>query len=1421
MTHEFDPPGGRTLTHQGEQEPATLAHPGPALDPATLEHAGPPEAGTLEHAGPPADAEGGTTPPPSHGLTNEAGPPVSATPEPREWRVGDLIDGRYEVRALLGRGGMGQVVRVHHLGWGVDLAVKTPLPKLIGDPAARARFLREADTWVALGLHPNVVACWYVRELEGLPRLFLDHVSGGSLKQAMREGRVRADDVPLVLDLAIQACDGLAHAHRHGVIHRDVKPANLLLSEDGRLQVTDFGLVRRVGEEEVAQVAARPIAPTSRAETPTYDGTITGHGLGTPEYAAPEQWSAAHTADARADVYALGVTLFELVCGRRPFDEPAHPEPAAALIARHMTEPAPDARAFAPALPEPLARLIAACLSKSPERRPASATAVRAELSAIHQTVTGRRARPEPRPAVLRAGALNNRGVSLCDLGRPQPARAAWDEALALDPHHAEAAYNRALMGYRSGDPVAGELARLEQRRGAEPSASLRAGLLELERLSPPAAVARLADALEQPGHAADPLPWQALGHALLALERPVDAAAALAEALARAPEDHATRALHDQLRAGAPLPAAPRPRDPGALIGWPAGYEPRGLAATPDGRVVLLAAGELPTGQSDPAAEPATRLAVVPAVAFATPLNSRAAPAAPPVRRLYGPGGRPGAGEPPCPTDNTPPAAPPVRRLYGPGGRPDGEPPRRVDNAPPAAPDVRRVHGPGGRADAGGAAPDGVRLAGAPPAGEEQAASRPDDRPARPADSPLVVALARAVASAGLAIRAAAPGAGATIYLPGRAAPRGAVGDALAALLAELPRVAPAAEMWARGNVTGVAITPDGALAATVSAQGHLELFVLRTGGCRRSFELKGRLHAAVALVPDGSRAVVAAGDGTLALWDLAAFDLPDARPVELEARGAVALAGDPTAPRVASGHADGRVLLWDLARGRASREILAAGARIEALAFAPDGRRLAATAADGRLHVADLAGGAVRVEAAHPGRATAVAFSPDGATVATAGADHAVRTFALDALSAAGDAPVRTGRGRRRLEAFDATDRLALLPDGWVCGMGASRFLALALDADRKLARAPFLVCRGQAAAEHEALARRFDDLIESARQAVTRRDVGLAMAFTGAARAVAGFEHDPEALALEARAAAGLPRLRLREAWLRGGLGWHPRPLAAMALAGRALVTVAEDSGLRVFDRDTEACVLTLHPHPAPPRALAVSPDAMRAVTGDATGAVWLVPLSGGAARQVGQHRGPVHAVSLLDEHRAASAADDGVRVWDLATAAPLASVDRPARALCFRAGRLLFASGRNLAIWDPRAGAVPERLGTAPADLELIESDPHAELILTAGADRSLSLWRRGAAQPVSSYVGHEAPVAGLALASDHAFAFSAGRDGVVIAWQLASGAPHRVLPRAGEGLTALCLDPAGPLLTAGQQVRTWDLDWEHEVPGSAF
>ncbi|MDI5974570.1 WD40 repeat domain-containing serine/threonine protein kinase [Amycolatopsis magusensis] len=355
------------------------------------------------------------------------------------WQTGDVVDGRYQVERAFENGGMGLVYRVRHLAWGVDLAVKCPRPELFRDEIDRQRFVDEAQVWVSLGLHPNVCACHYVRTLDGIPRVFAEFVPGGSLTDWIRDGRLYEGDriavLARILDFAIQTARGLEHAHSRGLVHQDVKPANVLLDEDGTAKVTDFGLAR-----------ARAVAATQPADTAPGTSILVPTGGLTRAYASPEQ-TAGQPLSRRADIYSFAVSVLEMFTGGVIWM--VGPVAGEALAAHLADGP----EAGLPRMPTELAELLADCLRAESADRPRSMAEVAAALAEVYRQVVGvAYPRPEPVAADLRADELNNRALSLLDLGQPDEAAEAFTAARIADPRHLKATYNAGLLRWRRGE---------------------------------------------------------------------------------------------------------------------------------------------------------------------------------------------------------------------------------------------------------------------------------------------------------------------------------------------------------------------------------------------------------------------------------------------------------------------------------------------------------------------------------------------------------------------------------------------------------------------------------------------------------------------------------------------------------------------------------------------------------------------------------------------------------------------------------------------------------------------------------------------------------------------------------------------------------------------------------------------------------
>ena len=354
-----------------------------------------------------------------------------------------MLDGSFVIHNVIGAGGQGLVFRLQHMEWNRDFALKLPQPKALQDPKSRELYLKEAEAWIRLGVHPHIVRCWFVRPIEGLPGLFLDFLSGGSLEEKIRSQAVVPGQWDRILTILIQVLEGLVHSHSKGMVHRDLKPENLMIHADGRVCLTDFGLVKMLGDPDLPDSCGGPL-PT--------EAWLTAGAMGTPRYAAPEQWLNPAAVNQTTDLYSLGVIMFELMCGQRPFDSPEERFDSTQIIQRHLGDVPPDPYSIRNDVPPEMAELCLRLMAKTPSERPQSAEVVLAELWRIlNSRGLGHHQRPAPVPVGERPDFLNNAAVSLYSLGKTEKARELLLKGLMLESGHPECLYNLIQLDRREG----------------------------------------------------------------------------------------------------------------------------------------------------------------------------------------------------------------------------------------------------------------------------------------------------------------------------------------------------------------------------------------------------------------------------------------------------------------------------------------------------------------------------------------------------------------------------------------------------------------------------------------------------------------------------------------------------------------------------------------------------------------------------------------------------------------------------------------------------------------------------------------------------------------------------------------------------------------------------------------------------------
>ncbi|MBI4701049.1 MAG: protein kinase [Deltaproteobacteria bacterium] len=1314
-------------------------------------------------------------------------------------RRGDLVD-QFEVMRLLGRGSMGEIYLSRDTKLGRKVALK----------------------------HPNIVAIHAVGEHHGQPYVALEYLEGQNLRQRRAE---RPPSLQEAMRMGLAIAEALAEAHRHGVLHLDLKPANVVIPRDGRVRVVDFGLAKTIRQRRKDAAGGEDI------ELPSGDHVQPSWGAGTPSYMAPERWIEASCTGA-ADVWSLGLILYELCAHRRPYpgDDPV------ALVMRVCgPEPVPPVDPQG-VLPPPVADLIMRCLDKDPASRP------RAEQLAI-----------ELRGLLAPEGRVRG--------GEEAPFRG----LLPFAERHAELYFGREAEvvafvervrlepvlcvvgpsgGGKSSFVQAGVIPRLREqepwlvlalRPGSRPLEALAAQLLSPsgEARSLPASLVEeptrpILHGLLRPGRSG---PWPCVSG-----ERSSGAGAAedrpSSEVLLDSHGFQQVEALAGRLRA-APhrlaleLRAIAQKSGAKVLLFVDQLEELFTIASEPEGpRAFLDAIGAAADHALDPVRVVVTlrhdfidRVASSPAMRRSlSHLTLIQRPDAEALKEtLLKPAQAVGYGydDPELVAEmvaavRDEPACLPLLQFAAQMLWNERDRDRKLLLR--AA--YERMGGVGG---ALARHADGVLASLSP--GEQRAARELCVRLVTPERTRRLLPRSRAIEGLGpdaepvlarltearlVTVRRArlAPGSEPMLELAHESLIHawdtlGTWLDAGRADLAFLAEVGQAAELWDRRGQLPEELWQGPALRAALAqlerCSAAVPDFVRRflEQGRRRQArrDRRRRLLVAAAMAVLGAMVLVLAvlkreADAqreraeaerqqadvqrTQALREGARAALEDGELFEARAklRAALELGDSPEA----------RALWWRLRREPVLWAVRL-GAANYGTAFSPDGASVAVASQDRAVYLFDVATRDRRVLRGHRDQVVAVAFSPDGRQLASGGWDRNVRLWDLGAGTEAAGAP---------LDSPD-TWALAFSPDGIVLAAGSD---------DGKI--------------------RLWDVATRSQRREIAAHHAG-----------VRGVAFAPDGATLLSAGLDGAVRLwKVASGELVRSMEGHEGGVAALGLSrdGRLGASAGVDKTVRLWDVASGKELRVLRGHEAGLRAVAFAPSGRRLVSAglDTTVRLWDVA-TGREERVLRGHDDPVVGVAFSpDGSKVVSAGrDNAVRLWDPGRqeGVPLEDdiPDHAARVAFSPDGRTLASGGSDKAIrlWDVhtgrRRGALRRHGGTVTA----VRYSPDGRLLASGALDGSLLLWATSSGAVQQVLVGHSAGIYDVAFRADGSLLASASLDQSVRLWDPATGASDGVLSVPGAGVLSAAFSPDGRTLATGcydRVVRLWSLPAKVSPPG---
>ncbi len=376
-------------------------------------------------------------------------PPAEPTQEPRTlFKKGNFIGQKYEVFDMLGEGGFGIVYLVYSHETKSAYALKTFRDEYLADINTRERFRKEAQVWIDLERHPYLVRAYFVDDISGRLYIAMEHIAADERGLNTLDAYLRKQppDLAQTLRWAVQFCYGMEHAYSKGIkAHRDIKPANIMIDQHKNVKISDFGLAGIIGASGLssAKTIIREISGRDAYQT------VAGTALGTPPYMPPEQFENAAGCDERSDIYSFGIVLYQMVSGGPLL--PFYPDMAGKKADNSFQEWYKlHCTAAIPKLNSPLFPVIQKCLEKYSNKRYQTFGELRITLASLLVNHVGEVIKPTKVDG-LDEWEFVNKGLSLCDLGRPQDAILWFNRALEINPWDSNTWHSKGVALERLG----------------------------------------------------------------------------------------------------------------------------------------------------------------------------------------------------------------------------------------------------------------------------------------------------------------------------------------------------------------------------------------------------------------------------------------------------------------------------------------------------------------------------------------------------------------------------------------------------------------------------------------------------------------------------------------------------------------------------------------------------------------------------------------------------------------------------------------------------------------------------------------------------------------------------------------------------------------------------------------------------------